>query len=1671
VAELWVWDPPAAGVQPPPPASAPRGDAGTMTLRKVTYTPALYKIFDEVLVNACDARARDPTCDRLDVDVDLARGTVSVKNGGRGVPVEMHATEGCWVPELIFGHLLTSSNYDDAERKTTGGRNGYGAKLCNVFSTEFTVETADGAGSGRRYRQTWRRNMTDKGEATVEPCPKTENWTRVTFAPDLVRLGMPNGLDADAAALFARRAIDAAGCVGAPLTARGRRLRVFLGGREVGVRSFGDYAALYLGPPPPEDAKADPKRRNAAKTGRKGRDAASSSEEDDDDSSSASDADDGGSASADPAAPGCPRAHLRSGDRWEVVAAASENGQFQHVSFVNGVATPRGGTHVAHVADLLVTRVMDALAKPPHKIKNLKAFQVRNHLRLFINCRVENPAFDSQTKETLTLRADRFGSAFEPTDAFVKQVLASGVVDAVLRWHQNKLNRELKKAMEGGKDGRKSRRLRGFPKLDDANEAGGPRSLECTLVLTEGDSAKALAVSGLSVVGRDRFGVFPLRGKLLNVREASHAQILANAEIQAITKILGLTLGKVYSPDHLEGLRYGHLMLMTDQDHDGSHIKGLVLNFLHHFYPSLLKLPGFLLEFITPIVRAVRAPGRGAAAAQLGDADAAGREIRTFYTMPEYDKWRAETPGAAGRGGGGWLIKYYKGLGTSTAREAKAYFADMANHVKALRWGDDRQCGDALDLAFSKKRADDRKAWIEGYVEGTYRDLSQASATVHDFVHTELVLFSRADVERSIPSAIDGLKPGQRKVLFGCFKRGLTRDVKVAQLVGYVAEHSAYHHGEASLTGTIIGLAQDFVGANNAPLLVPSGQFGTRLQGGKDAASPRYVYTRLSRLARALFPAADDELLPEREEEGQRIEPPFYVPVVPLALLNGCDGIGTGWSTQVPSYRPRDVIENVRRLLNGLAPEALDPWFRGWTGTVAREDRERRGKGGSGAGFSLLGRCERVDDERVIISELPPRRWTQDYKEFLESLMDPAGTAEAAGRAKGVADKVGSTAAAKAKAAKAKEAAAKKARAAARAVKASAGDGDDDAPAAGEALIEDFVEHHTDSTVRFEVTMTPAQMRNAERVGLHKFFKLEGTVTTTNMWLFDAAGRIRRYGSPEEILLEHFPLRLRLCERRRQAQLSAAEDALRRLDNRARFVTAVVAGRIVVSGRPRAAIEADLDAAGFDRLPRHAAAAGAGGRAGRGGATSAEADGLASDDEADGAGGAPRRAGGGGAAGAGAPSFHYLLGMPLWSLTREQVEKIREEATEQERRVAALRATNAAAIWRGDLDALEDALDAEDETQRRDAAAEVAAARLAGAAAIEAARKKRGGRARTAAPVAGGLVEVGAIDAAAAETEAAAALAARRAARRAADADAPRLSTEELLARAADLAQAAETAAGASAARSAGVPSRAAPAAGEGEAAAVAAARARLGAAAAAATGAESSSDDEPGGLMARLQSRVATLDVAAAPVPAAAETSRPAPRAAPAAGAGAGAGKRPARPAAKRVPVTVDSDTVDSDASSDSADDTSSDETDDGAPTPDLAAARRARAAVGGGRKRAVRGGARGAGAAAAAASPAPGAAAPPASPAAFSPLAPTPTGRPPAAKRGRGGPAAPVAVAADGADDGDDSVCDVSLAGTPAKPKPGRRAAARPAAAADADSSESAEPSESDDGSEWSG
>jgi DNA topoisomerase-2 len=380
--------------------------------------------------------------------------------------------------------------------------------------------------------------------------------------------------------------------------------------------------------------------------------------------------------------------------------------------------------------------------------------------------------------------------------------------------------------------------LKGIPKLDDANSAGGKKSRDCTLILTEGDSAKTLAVSGLSVVGRDLYGVFPLRGKVLNVREASAKQMTENAEITNIVKIMGLKYGKKYTESDLSSLRYGHLMVMTDQDQDGSHIKGLLINFIHYNWPSLLRVP-FMEQFITPIVKVSK-----------------GKEEIPFYSIPEFEEWKQANPTQRS-----WKVKYYKGLGTSTPKEAKEYFQDMERHRISFSYSGP-QDDESIKLAFSKSEVDARKRWLdcwlqerkdkraqglnESYLYGSETDV----VTYSDFVNKELVQFSNADNERSIPSIVDGLKPGQRKVLFTCFKRNDKREIKVAQLAGSVAELSAYHHGETSLMTTIINLAQNFVGSNNLNLLQPIGQFGTRLHGGKDAASPRYIFTMLSPLAR-----------------------------------------------------------------------------------------------------------------------------------------------------------------------------------------------------------------------------------------------------------------------------------------------------------------------------------------------------------------------------------------------------------------------------------------------------------------------------------------------------------------------------------------------------------------------------------------------------------------------------------------------------------------------------------------------------------------------------------------------------------------------------------------------------------------------------------------------------
>lgn len=866
-------------------------EEGNMCQKKINFVPGLYKIFDEILVNAVDNKQRDPTTSTIKVNIDSDKNEITIWNNGRGIPITKHESEGLFIPELIFGTLLTSSNYDDTVKKVTGGRNGFGAKLCNIFSNKFSIETTN-KDLGLTFKQTWTNNMSEKTAPQILKS-KVNDHTKVVFVPDLTRFNVDT-LEHHLP-LFKRRVYDLGGICG---------VNVYFNGEKVPIKNFSQYINIY---PSTSESKLVYEKVN---------------------------------------------------ERWEVGVKSSSEG-YQQVSFVNGIATTRGGRHVEYVCEQIVGRISQIVKK---KLKTsaltIKPQQIKNHLHIFVNCLIENPTFDSQTKETLTTQVKDFGSVATLSEKFLQALQKCGIVEAVLSWSKVKEQSILDKKCSG----KKTTTIHGIPKLEDANDAGTKHSMNCTLILTEGDSAKTLAVAGLSVVGRDRWGVFPLKGKCLNVREASSKQIMENEEINNIIKILGLQYKRSYATDEdMKTLRYGKVLIMTDQDPDGSHIKGLIINFIHTNWPSLIQRP-FIEEFITPLIKVKKGP-----------------LSHTFYSLPEYRSWKEKTVGWEK-----YVVKYYKGLGTSTSAEGKDYFREMKRHRIPFFYEDEKD-DEAIELAFSKKKIEERKTWLSAWMKnkpsegGLYAEQKDA-ITYSEFINKELVLFSNMDNERSIPNVVDGLKPGQRKVLFTCFKRNDKKEIKVAQLAGSVAEKSAYHHGEESLMSTIINLAQDYVGSNNINLLQPLGQFGTRLEGGKDHASPRYIFTKLNPLTRLIFPEVDDAVLRYLEDDNQPIEPEWFCPIVPMVLINGASGIGTGWATKIPNYNPTDVIKNIRHLILDEPVEEMTPWYKDFKGSITQSTND----------FLVKGIVEAsVAGNSYTISELPLKVCNQSYKKkVLEPMLE-----------------------------------------------------------------------------------------------------------------------------------------------------------------------------------------------------------------------------------------------------------------------------------------------------------------------------------------------------------------------------------------------------------------------------------------------------------------------------------------------------------------------------------------------------------------------------------------------------------------------------------------------------------------------------------------------------------
>lgn len=845
--------------------------------KNVKYTPGFLKIVDEAITNATDHSKNHPEVTKIVVKI-TDDGEISVMNNGPGIPVVVHSKNKMYIPEMIFGNLLTGSNYDDTEKRKGAGKNGIGIKATAIFSKHFKVETVDSINK-KKFTQVYKDNLSYKSKPKVTDFDG-KSYTKVTFTPDYTKFGM-NGLDKDSLSILKKRVYDCVACTG-------KNVSIYFNDVKIKGKGLVDYAKYF------------------------------SNEE--------------------------PLA-CEENEGWEYLVFKGQN--YDQVSFVNGTNTKGGGKHVDYIMNQIINSIKVLLEKKT-KDQEVKHSFIKENFFIFLNASVHNPNFNSQTKEVLTTPFKDLGVGFKISDKFVKKIFNSSIASEILETIAFKNRKKMDKDVTCKKSSISVKNL------EDAHNAGTRKSKETTLILTEGLSASSFAVAGLSVVGRANYGIYSLKGKVLNIREATQSQLLKNEEIAAIKKIMGLSHSKKYeTEEEFSTLRYGSIGILADSDLDGVHITSLIMNFIHYWWPHLIMKKNFIKTIRTPIIKLK-----------------SGKIVKKFYNEKEYQDFISTSNVK-------WITKYYKGLGTSSAEEAKETFKDLKNNTEIYIC--DEQCDSSFKLAFEKKKADDRKEWLRHIPTGHAIRDRENQITYSDYINKELIYFSNYDNVRSIPNVMDGLKPSQRKVLYTALKKNITKEIKVAQFGSSVAEFTSYHHGEVSLSMAIIGMAQNYCGSNNINLLEPCGNFGYRNHNGKDAASPRYIFTHLSKNAQKLFNKEDDEILEYNQDDGNKIEPKFYTPSIPIVLVNGAIGIGTGYSTNIPLFNPKDICDNIERLLDKKEMKEMVPWYNGFKGTVVKQ---------SETSYLMQGSLKKLNKNTLIIEEIPITTSISEYKEFLETFTD-----------------------------------------------------------------------------------------------------------------------------------------------------------------------------------------------------------------------------------------------------------------------------------------------------------------------------------------------------------------------------------------------------------------------------------------------------------------------------------------------------------------------------------------------------------------------------------------------------------------------------------------------------------------------------------------------------------
>lgn len=807
--------------------------------------------------------------------------------------------------EVAFGKLRSSTHYDEKIKKTTGGTFGIGAKASNILSTFFEVVVVK---DGTKYEVIWKDNMENKTKLK-ESNTKESNGVSVRFKPDLERFDNSK-LNQDITSLFHRRCYD--------IKAMFPDINMYFNKKKVPINGPVDYIH-YIYP------NLDIQKISI--------DVQTKSKEEEQTS-------------------------------WDVYIGIIEDEQPKHVGFVNGIYTIYG-KHIDGIIHALTRTLKDTLVKTKkwkNLLENLKSPKMlERYFFIFVNAFVVRPEWHSLIKREMKTKVTILNEeVFQPVIMkFLSHTkLKSYLEEDLTAKVQKDVNKNIKDI------NRLRQKVSGFR---EANLAGHKNHI-CTLFITEGESASGSLEGGFYKELKDNYGILPVTGKPGNLLKDDNK--VNTQRIKDLMTCMGLQLGKKYTSDaDIKTLRYsGGIIIVTDQDDDGFHICGLIISIFYAYWPALYSRKGFIRVFQTPILQVLTNNGQDV--------------VKEFFSKNDYHQWCNKQGREQGQ------VKYIKGLASNRPEHFRQYLLrshltehncitdEQINYILTLireSKTDDEQ----LENIYNKSNVDVRKQLIQTSLfdisqreeteelDNELEDRNQVIVPFGEYLYRTVVkYFFITAVRRHIPSVFDGLKVVQRKIVHALLHQSSTSFKKLQDLSSIVASCTKYQHGQDSISKALILMTTSRIGSNNLPLLIPDGNFGNRINGGEDAGQPRYLSAKLDPIARLIFREQDLDCLSYRVEEGEKIEPRFFVPVVPIGLFNGHRGIGAGFSTELLPFKPSLVCKLLLDKIKGKKPYKhnwLTPWYRGFKGNITLFDDD----------IVEISGVFKLESTKLIITELP----------------------------------------------------------------------------------------------------------------------------------------------------------------------------------------------------------------------------------------------------------------------------------------------------------------------------------------------------------------------------------------------------------------------------------------------------------------------------------------------------------------------------------------------------------------------------------------------------------------------------------------------------------------------------------------------------------------------------